>query len=336
MLAATPGAASGQVATIGAEGDIYAKPIGSVGPALILEQGRLVVADASEHTILLVTPIRRSVRSFGRRGQGPGEFMHISAFFRLGPQRFGVVDASVRRVSVLRIVGDSLELESTASTDAVGREMCSIGPRHFLHGNPVQTPLVEVEFDSNTKSLSPVGRFGQRLLPFAGDPDHPMIHEFNAIGAMGCDPASRAIAWAPAQRGALQVVGIDNGLVQTILLPDFSGVVYTAIQNGIRNSVPAAGYLELTERVFIARGGWLLIGQTRAGRTGAAGWWARLVSTENSSAGQVRRAAGFAFAPIAQQFGWTACLSSPEEDITIVFGPSSEVPCSVERMFERR
>lgn len=67
--------------------------------AVKLSDGRIAVSDNGTHQIRIFSPEGAFLRSFGREGEGPGEFRHIQVMGTIGSDTLVVLDGRGRRTS---------------------------------------------------------------------------------------------------------------------------------------------------------------------------------------------------------------------------------------------
>lgn len=99
---------------------------GSVESVLRLEDGRVAVSDGGASRVSFYDSDGVFVGSFGRVGQGPGEFRNLSRIYAHGTDSLRVLDRSTRRVSTFDVHGEyggqmdgyDLSQDSTFSLDA--------------------------------------------------------------------------------------------------------------------------------------------------------------------------------------------------------------------------
>lgn len=72
-----------------------------IGPALLLEGGRLAVVELSVNEVRVFDSSGTHLRSFGRRGRGPGEFGVISALHPKSIDSLFAYDQTERRITIL-------------------------------------------------------------------------------------------------------------------------------------------------------------------------------------------------------------------------------------------
>lgn len=77
--------------------------------AVRLASGVLVIANSGRNELLFLSPAGGLLKRVGREGSGPGEFMHMSSFGRLGHDSVYVWDHLNTRVSVFDRTGDLTE-----------------------------------------------------------------------------------------------------------------------------------------------------------------------------------------------------------------------------------
>jgi hypothetical protein len=71
-----------------------------ISTGLLLEEGRIAVVELSANEIRHFDADGRHLRSFGRRGRGPGEFQVISGLFRRSRDSLAAYDQIERRVTI--------------------------------------------------------------------------------------------------------------------------------------------------------------------------------------------------------------------------------------------
>lgn len=89
------------VVTIGAREGPPETLLSFVTGVVLLEDGRIVVADAGSNSIRFYAPDGRFLSSTGRQGQGPGEFADIGYIARIAGDTILVADGILQRISVL-------------------------------------------------------------------------------------------------------------------------------------------------------------------------------------------------------------------------------------------
>lgn len=83
----------------------YPPELSYVAGALIRDDGQIVIANGGSAQILVVEPRRGSVRSLGRRGEGPGEFLNIEGVSNCARDTLAVF-SSPSRLSVFAPAGE--------------------------------------------------------------------------------------------------------------------------------------------------------------------------------------------------------------------------------------
>lgn len=69
-------------------------------PVAVDDQGNIMVLSTENHSLVLLDPNGKHIRTFGKEGQGPGEFMQIEGIAWLADQNvFAVTDRKNQRVS---------------------------------------------------------------------------------------------------------------------------------------------------------------------------------------------------------------------------------------------
>lgn len=103
----------------GAEGqDAYL--FSAITNAVLLDDGRVAVADGELTELRLYGPDGRFLHSVGGRGEGPGEFSEISAIWLLSDQRIGVWDAENLRITTFLPDGELVSAERVQAERQAG------------------------------------------------------------------------------------------------------------------------------------------------------------------------------------------------------------------------
>lgn len=84
--------------------------------ALWLPRGQLLVLDKQLNSVEVYDGDGEWLRSIGQEGEGPGQFQSPVTLFTIGGDRFGVADASTRRVSIFHVDGQLIEDRSVVDS----------------------------------------------------------------------------------------------------------------------------------------------------------------------------------------------------------------------------
>lgn len=79
-----------------------------VRDVLLLNDGRMVVANDGVPDVRIFDPAGRHLRTIGRKGSGPGEFQDVSGVHLVGRDSLYIFDNSLSRLSVFRTTGEFL------------------------------------------------------------------------------------------------------------------------------------------------------------------------------------------------------------------------------------
>lgn len=90
--------------------------------AVMLADGRVLLADAGSLEIRLFDPAGAFVRSFGRQGSGPGEFSDIAMLTRFGSDSLLIFDRDLQRVTIVSAdLQGVARVSPIAGVEGVGR-----------------------------------------------------------------------------------------------------------------------------------------------------------------------------------------------------------------------
>src|SRR5690606_37570356 len=116
-----------QVMQIGGSGNGAGVMLSSITAVQVLGDYRVVVLDAAEHAVHLVSASGRSSVRFGRKGSGPGEFLSPTSMQVTSDGQVLVYDKSLLRFTWLAVRDDSLTLSRTAAIEQGIHSFCLTG-----------------------------------------------------------------------------------------------------------------------------------------------------------------------------------------------------------------
>jgi hypothetical protein len=136
-------------------------------------RGRFIVSGSRHPTIKVFSPEGRFLTSFGRRGQGPGEYENISFVLVAASDTLYVADARLRRVTVLSPEYKYVRSVSVEISPA-GRNLFLLPGGELLNASPDRTP------DRIGLPIHVIGRDGKVVRSFGSQtglfrPDIPLI-----------------------------------------------------------------------------------------------------------------------------------------------------------------
>lgn len=213
---------------------------GRVSGVTFMEDGSLLVVDPQQGHVVVLDPAGEFVRTFGRQGQGPGEFQSVQRATVLGSGEIALPDFGQARVHVFGPDGEYRRSVPTPHADGVpsGR----LGTRGASGIVGTKTLVIMSAGAGQTPELPdtrPIGHW--ELGPDAPEPRARVIHEAwlpqmetqsvtvggMTIGAMTAFQPSIHTAFLPDGRVALadsttyriQVVDPDDGVVDVLERP---------------------------------------------------------------------------------------------------------------------
>ncbi len=110
------------VLRLGAEDRDGEAPLHRVAGGVLLDDGRIVVANAGNQEVRWYDPSGTLVAQVGRRGQGPGEFIGLGPVARLPADSVVAYDRRLRRVTVLGPDGTFARVAPLAMAEHAGME----------------------------------------------------------------------------------------------------------------------------------------------------------------------------------------------------------------------
>lgn len=308
-LLATAALSAQSALSVGAGPADLVHEFGEIGPVVLLPNGGIVVGDVGRFELAYVPPSRARVQRIGRYGRGPREFLSVAIVVGLGDDRVLVLDVGQRRATVFVADTDSLRFNRSFEAQVPAYRACASGARIFAQGHPTAGPIAVYELtDTTLRRVSTLGAEPR----FKDDPPSTMLRAFNQTGIIGCPKeGSRGLAWAPAQRGLVQLVAND-GSVANVPVLGFTEPTYQPTDNGLRSRAPAAGYVHVNHSLLWSDG-WYVGAVTvsrefeRAGRV----FVARVDSGRPATLHERR------FLPVAVSDRLLACVANVSDEPTL-------------------
>jgi hypothetical protein len=219
-----------------------------IGPAALLPDGRIAVADMDEAAIRLFSQDGTFDLAFGRRGQGPGEFSHISRIEVAPPDTIVVHDSDLYRLAKFLPSGSlvsTLQLQAEDGFPEVFLGTYSTGELGYvwiIQGNRGDARI--------TPDLMQFGKFGEdgRLSNLLGTEE-------------GMRRERSPLAFSPHLYAELiaDSVFLTNGQLPEIKVWDPQGVQVRTIHVPVPQVDPTEAWTEL-EEVVRAHGNGLALG----------------------------------------------------------------------------
>ncbi|TVP76804.1 MAG: 6-bladed beta-propeller [Gemmatimonadales bacterium] len=168
---------------------------GQVSAVEFMDDGSLLIVDRQQSHVVVLDPDGQFVRTFGRQGQGPGEFQSVQRATVLGSGEIALPDMAQGRVHVFGADGEYLRSVVTPHGDGVP------GGRMGAHGEAGLVGPKTVLFEAAS---------GPR-------PDPPRTRPFGHwdLGEAEVEPRSRVIheAWIPqVESEGARIAGADGNV----------------------------------------------------------------------------------------------------------------------------
>ncbi len=208
-----------------------AEEFGVIRHGLFLGDGALVVSDFAKDRLTYIPAGGEGARTFGRNGQGPGEFHEPSHLLSLDGAEVLAIDNGNQRLSRLRVAGGVLELvddhgflPKLSGLADVPMSMC-----------PGGGGLVAITYDLiSQRPFHVLGEDGDLVSSF-GSPFLEGSNRLNAAitdGRLLCLPDQSAVVVA-LHRGELLAYGLNGALLWRRILPDFMPVLVELKGGGV-------------------------------------------------------------------------------------------------------
>lgn len=194
--------------------------LGLVGDAILDETARIIVLDVGAKRVGVFDRHGKAVRSLGKAGRGPGEF--------IGPVALALHDAHVYVLDRINRRVEIFDVGSGARTGSFqvplsAEDLCFVGDRLLLLG----------ALDGNLiHEASPTD--GEILRSFAPDPDSgdPLLSSYRAGGYMACGPGDE-VTFLPLLRPRVTRFRASTGRpLGTVALPGYRAVQVRRLENG--------------------------------------------------------------------------------------------------------
>lgn len=184
-----------------------------------LSDGRVIVVDEFEGTVLLLDATLSAAEGIGRQGEGPGEYRGPSRVFELGGDSSAILDQANRRLLVITpeaspgefIYPPGIEACGPSPTGRLGRVQAGGGGRFYAQAQPIAvsaTGSLEAA-DSTAIVRWAVGSCQQDTLGFVPSPlgAGGMMVGGVVVGRGGTNlPFKASVQWAVARDGRLAIV----------------------------------------------------------------------------------------------------------------------------------
>jgi outer membrane protein assembly factor BamB len=218
---------------IGVEDEDGPYLFGTITSAEIGGDGTIYVADYSAANIRAFDPRGRHLRTFGRRGRGPGEFSNPVSLLHDGDSTLYAIQ-SYSASAILTATADRMMLQRTFGPDQHYRSAC------VLDGDLI------VAGWRDGRLLHVVGERGEPVRSFGegwSADTIPAVREManRAGGALTCDPATGRIVLVQGGGARIRSYSRNGQLVWESVLPDFRYTQYVKQGNGVAMLFPEDG-----------------------------------------------------------------------------------------------
>ena len=196
-----------------------AEEFGFPGDAIILDNDIILVTDKAKHRVVVITENGETVRTIGRKGQGPGEFEDLSQLVVEDGGVVSVLDNRQLRLVELKIVGTEVEAARTRLFQVTDSDIWVLPQPMCVLGNEFVAlsydPISERTLHRVSAGGEPLSSFG---LPFTAGSNG--FNEAITTGRLLCLPDLGLIVLATA-RGDLVGFSADGEIVWRRRLDQF-------------------------------------------------------------------------------------------------------------------
>jgi hypothetical protein len=228
------------VARIGRENGDDGHLLGEVYDVRFSADGLLVVLDQKFGVVQVYSPSGEHLRTIGRPGPGPGEFLHARALHVVDSTRVLVSDVG-RRLHDFELGRSEARLRGSRQLTFVAEAACSLDRSLLLHARPTAVPHV---FFLLNDSLRVQKSFGEVYRSPTRAVDAEILR-----GRVACASRESTLLYAPSSvLGELRAFDSKGTPRWTVVISDFTPIEMTE-RLGERRSVtvrvPESGYHRL-------------------------------------------------------------------------------------------
>jgi len=173
---------------IGTQGGGGPEMFGEIGDVVLDGRGRVVVFDGENREVRLFGAEGTFVTSFGRTGEGPGEFASTAQLAVLGDGSLAVMERA-NRAQLFEPSGKTYERVGGFTVNLAVEDLCVLGDTLFVH---------DLRWEEPTKSIFAYTPSGERVGAMG-----PVYHVKNKLlkgqvteGRLACDRATGTIVYA--------------------------------------------------------------------------------------------------------------------------------------------
>lgn len=190
--------------TIGAENAKGAELFGRITDVEQDDSSRIFVVDYENKDVRVFGPGGAHRFSFGRAGEGPGEFQYPSQLDMLDDGILMVAGRS-GRVQFFEVRADSVDRTGGFKVDFTLEDACALGDELYLHGTPSSRP---------EHSIHVYSRKGQHARSFGPvyQADSEFIRQIITDGTLTCDGATNTVVFGFGLAPILYGYGTDGTL----------------------------------------------------------------------------------------------------------------------------
>ena len=215
---------------VGSEDASKGEQLSHIRGVAIDDHGRLIVLDAGEHRLVVISPTGKRLQYLGRRGAGPGEFLSPMAITVTAKGRVFVVDPQTSRLTEYVASPDSVRYVRDWPLQVRGYDLCAAGERVFVLGELSRRLIHEVSFGNDEATLRSFAEVKSHHR-FASS---PLIRPLLTQGLLACSPNGNFIGFSPRQLGEVRVFRADGTEQLFIRLTPFQEIGMIPIDRGFR------------------------------------------------------------------------------------------------------
>ena len=223
--------------------------IGEVAAVNTDANGNILILDEKYHELKIFDPGGRHLRTVGRAGRGPGEFLQPKTLDWLSADTLVITDGTRRGQLFERLPDGSVAFIRAFPTQVAVEGSCARDGDLWVHGMGPKGDRRVFRIDIDTERLS------ESLAPVVPE-EHPILRRRRALGFMACSPALGLVVLTSRYFPEVQAFGFDGSARWASGIQGFTPMEFTIVDGGgLRQGIAedAGGFHWIVGAVFLDR-----------------------------------------------------------------------------------